>query len=280
MQEKYGFVYIWRDKKHNRYYVGSHWGTIDDGYVCSSPWMLQAYKLRPRDFKRRIIKIVNTNRYDLLNEEFKYLSLIKDEEIKTKYYNLNTKSTGHWSAYPEKVKTVREKISHKTKEAMQRPEVRAKYEEGLKQRDNRSSNLIVREKRREAMIKTMAEKFPEENRHKALTKEERKEYYSQKAKDIWSNRTDEQLKEVGQKISEGLKGKQNRLGHTNSKEHRKKISEAQKGKIHPRHKISINGAIYDSTHKAAENLNISVATINRRIKNNKYDKYYRLGLDS
>ena len=52
---KYGFVYIWRDRKHARYYIGSHWGTEDDGYVCSSFWMKQAYKLRSEDFRRRIL---------------------------------------------------------------------------------------------------------------------------------------------------------------------------------------------------------------------------------
>ena len=25
MSEKYGFVYIWHDRKHKRYYIGSHW---------------------------------------------------------------------------------------------------------------------------------------------------------------------------------------------------------------------------------------------------------------
>ena len=54
--EKYGFVYIWFDKKHRRYYVGCHWGNEYDGYVCSSSWMNQAYRIRPQDFKRRIIK--------------------------------------------------------------------------------------------------------------------------------------------------------------------------------------------------------------------------------
>ena len=34
--EKYGFVYIWFDRKHKRYYIGCHWGHEDDGYVCSS----------------------------------------------------------------------------------------------------------------------------------------------------------------------------------------------------------------------------------------------------
>ena len=53
-QEKYGFVYIWRDRKHNRYYVGSHWGHTGDGYICSSSWMKQAYKRRPDDPNERL----------------------------------------------------------------------------------------------------------------------------------------------------------------------------------------------------------------------------------
>ena len=96
--EKYGFVYIWRDRKHNRYYIGSHWGTEDDGYICSSPWMRQAYKHRPNDFKRKILKKIYSSRKDLLNQESRWLSLIKEEEIKIRYYNLNIKSTGHWTA--------------------------------------------------------------------------------------------------------------------------------------------------------------------------------------
>ena len=28
--EKHGFVYIWFDRKHRRFYIGSHWGTEDD----------------------------------------------------------------------------------------------------------------------------------------------------------------------------------------------------------------------------------------------------------
>ena len=37
--EKYGFVYIWYDRKHKRYYIGCRWGTENDGYICSSSWM-------------------------------------------------------------------------------------------------------------------------------------------------------------------------------------------------------------------------------------------------
>ena len=202
--EKYGFVYIWYDRKHKRYYVGSHWGTEDDGYICSSPWMMQAYKKRPYDFKRRILEHINTTREDLLKAEYKWLSLVKKEEIKTRYYNLNIKATGHWSAYPDNVKTIKEKISLKTKEAMAKPENRERYLESLNKR-NQIQSEETRQKRSESMKKTMAEKFPEQNRRQKLSSEERKEYYSNKAKSNWSKPGFKES--VGSKISEALKGK-------------------------------------------------------------------------
>lgn len=98
--EKYGFVYLWYDKKHKRFYIGSHWGTEEDGYICSSKWMKQAYRIRPTDFKRRIIKRIYSTRKELLETEAQFISRIKPEEIKKKYYNLCTGSTMHWSATP------------------------------------------------------------------------------------------------------------------------------------------------------------------------------------
>ena len=83
-----GFVYIWYDRKHKRYYVGSHWGTVDDGYVCSSHWMKRAKVRRPNDFKRRIIKHFD-DRQEMVSEERRFLSLIKPEELGKRYYNLN-----------------------------------------------------------------------------------------------------------------------------------------------------------------------------------------------
>lgn len=110
-----GFVYIWRDKKHNRYYVGSHWGDEDDGYICSSSWMKRAYKLRPSDFKRRIISRVTTNRLDLLKEEQRWFDMIKPEEIKTRYYNLKLTAHTVWHTIDEIKLSVGEKISRSKK---------------------------------------------------------------------------------------------------------------------------------------------------------------------
>jgi len=119
MDKKYGFVYVWRDRKHKRYYVGSHWGREDDGYVCSSSWMTQAYKRRPDDFKRRVIARISSTRADLLKEEERWLSMIKPEEIKRRYYNLKLGGTGHWTAFPGS-KMVCEKISASVSKQMTR----------------------------------------------------------------------------------------------------------------------------------------------------------------
>lgn len=108
---KHGFVYIWRDKKHKRYYVGSHWGTEDDGYVCSSRWMRKSYRRRPDDFKRKII-FRTDDRKSLLKEEGRILAMMKIEEIGVRYYNLNISKVGpgHWSTDESSRLTVGQKI--------------------------------------------------------------------------------------------------------------------------------------------------------------------------
>lgn len=124
-----GFVYIWRDRKHKKYYIGSHWGNIDDGYICSSSWMKQAYRQRPQDFKRRILKSEISDRITLYEEEQRWFNFIKDEEIGKRYYNLTLKVKLHWTLDPNKLKTVGQKISKTLKE---------KYESGEISKNNSS----------------------------------------------------------------------------------------------------------------------------------------------
>lgn len=96
--EKSGFVYIWRDRKHNRYYIGAHWGREDDSYICSSPWMRNAYNRRPLDFKRRILARHIHNKVVMFKKEQEILSNIKLEELGKHYYNLSATKGLHWSA--------------------------------------------------------------------------------------------------------------------------------------------------------------------------------------
>lgn len=127
-ETKFGFVYIWFDRKHKRYYIGSHWGTENDGYICSSSWMKKAYKKRPHDFKpRRIIARIYTNRRDLLAEEQRWLQMIKPTEMKLKgtnnkprYYNLARRAQ-HWIADEKKSKTTIQKVSNSLKEMYASP---------------------------------------------------------------------------------------------------------------------------------------------------------------
>ena len=74
-----------------------------------------------------------------------WLSQIKDEELKTRYYNLRKNVNDTWLSETENLKRS-ERISQKTKEAMQRPEVREKYLVGLSKRDNGASRPEVRAK--------------------------------------------------------------------------------------------------------------------------------------
>ena len=48
-------VYAWSDHLTGKVYCGSHKGSDDDGYICSSKYMLKEYKQRPQDFTRQII---------------------------------------------------------------------------------------------------------------------------------------------------------------------------------------------------------------------------------
>lgn len=110
---RYGFVYIWYDRKRKMFYIGSHWGTEDDGYICSSNRMRKAYRRRPTDFSRKIIEKTEL-REELLDIENKWLR--KAEQKKQKYYNLCfTTSNNLWWHNEESRLSVGEKISRKNK---------------------------------------------------------------------------------------------------------------------------------------------------------------------
>ncbi|MDR3502860.1 MAG: hypothetical protein P4L79_09780 [Legionella sp.] len=110
-QEKYGFVYIWYDRKHKRYYIGAHWGTETDGYICSSNWMRDSYKRRSEDFKRRILSRIYTTRKDTFIKEQEWLDLIKLEEIRIRYYNLQIVARNNWKDDMDKNLSRKEKMS-------------------------------------------------------------------------------------------------------------------------------------------------------------------------
>ena len=90
-----GFVYLWYDRDSKMFYLGSHKGREDDGYVCSSKHMLKEYKARSESFKRRILE--RCDEMDILKAEQKWLDLIKSNELYYKkgvYYNVKKNAAG------------------------------------------------------------------------------------------------------------------------------------------------------------------------------------------
>lgn len=164
MKEKYGFVYIWFDRKHKRYYIGCHWGTEDDGYICSSTWMRKAYKRRINDFKRRILK-TNLTRQQMYIEEQRYFNMIKNEEIKIKYYNLCLSSKKPWHQFPEHIKTIGQKISESKKGKSSGP---CKPETAEKISQANKGKKFTKEHREKLRQAKLGKKLSQEHRQKVI----------------------------------------------------------------------------------------------------------------
>lgn len=213
MNIKSGFIYLWYDRKNKRYYIGAHWGSLDDNYICSSPWMKKSYNNRPEDFKRRILKSNISTRKEMYNQELRYLNMIKESEIKPnnntpRYYNLNIKNNEMWHKYNEHIKTIGQKISaaKKGKSLPCTPEKAA----------------AISRAKKEAFAKREAElgyKFTEEHRaemsrvQKSLNRkhtEEWKTANSERMKQQWADGTRESRGPISEdhrsKISAGLTG--------------------------------------------------------------------------
>lgn len=257
----YGFVYIWRDKKHNRYYIGSHWGHEDDGYICSSPWMRQAYKHRPEDFRRKILSRVSTNRTDLLKEEQRWFDMIKSEEIKIRYYNLKLKAHGVWHSSPEKKQSVGQKISQakKGKNTGKRPESvgkaisESKLRKCAERRESIGSSFTEDHRKAMSECKLGTKQTEESNRKRSDTI--KRKYESGEIPTSRSPLT----KEHKSKISEALKSKditpqaRDNMSKAQSKQYTIRFMDGRETIVHGLKTFCINNHIpYVTARKAFE----------------------------
>lgn len=197
---KSGFVYLWHDMKRNMFYVGCHWGAEDDGYICSSNRMRDAYKRRPQDFRRRIIqRLIDVPRAKLLGAEHKWLQLIREDELDNRYYNHTNHKFNHWTTSDDEYYklTVSQRISLRTKEAMNTPEMKAKMEKVSysKLRGTHQPKRLV-EKRRQSCIDTWDKKGLGRHHKAKLTPFGSDEYRANMSKSIKAAYANGQLDKV------------------------------------------------------------------------------------
>lgn len=204
--EKYGFVYIWYDRKRRMYYVGCHWGTEGDGYICSSNRMRDAYRRRPDDFKRRVIEKTN-DKLNLYEVEYKWLSMIDENDLGKKYYNLRTHKWGHWSSDENNSLSVRQKVSQTKRKYWDSPEsdnMKKQVSEFHKKRGTKPPSQkgkvpwnkgLTKDTDPRVAANSLALCKPKRKRTKPISEETRR-LVSDNMKAIWAERNKMKLKEI------------------------------------------------------------------------------------
>lgn len=119
-----GFVYCWTDKKTNILYVGSHKGHIEDGYICSSKYMLEEYNKRPEDFSRQIVAEGNWLEMRILESKILMGFDVKNDD---KFYNMHNSDGNFYLKFH--TKESKKKIS-KSKTGKKRPDVSLRNKNG------------------------------------------------------------------------------------------------------------------------------------------------------
>lgn len=99
--KKIGFIYMWTNTVTGKKYIGSHYGTFDDGYISSSNYFNEFYNTEPHNFTRSIL-FQGLTREEALDQEQKILCEI-DAASDSNYYNLHNYSGKGWSHHEDPV---------------------------------------------------------------------------------------------------------------------------------------------------------------------------------
>ena len=135
------FVYCWTDKLKDMLYVGYHKGDTDDGYICSSKYMLEEYAKRPQYFSRQIIATGTMD--DMVALE---TAILKSDNaaVNERYYNRHVAGKFYNSYVSEETK---KKISE-SKTGMKRPDVVKSNYENNPMKDAKVVNKMVEVRRK------------------------------------------------------------------------------------------------------------------------------------
>jgi len=111
-EEYNSFIYFWKDNLLKKYYIGSHIGNTEDGYLFGGVDIKKEYKKRPDDFERNILSyhfVNNNEEIRLIEKEY----LIKyDVENNPDFYNRTNESYGgyHKKSVEERLNDIDKKM--------------------------------------------------------------------------------------------------------------------------------------------------------------------------
>jgi hypothetical protein len=98
--EKQGFIYMWESKIDKMKYIGSHYGTMCDGYISSSNYFNEIYNKNPHNYTRKILHS-NMTREEAVSKEQEILCNV-DAANSSEHYNLHNYSGKGWSHHDNK----------------------------------------------------------------------------------------------------------------------------------------------------------------------------------
>jgi len=98
---KSGFIYMWESRIDGTKYIGSHYGTICDGYVSSSNYFNEFYNKNPDQYIRKILHS-GMNRQEAVSKEQEILCSV-DAANSSEYYNLHNYSGRGWSHHDDPI---------------------------------------------------------------------------------------------------------------------------------------------------------------------------------
>ena len=288
----YGFIYEWTNTVNGKKYIGSHAGTIDDGYIGSGVLFQKAIKKYGlENFNRVILEIVEVeSREFLLSREKFYLD--QNNAVNDKnYYNVakdiiggNTKagwSESRRKEFSDQIKNIWAKRTelekseilqkcHQGRDKWFSSEEGKKFKEEQKLRIERNRNKINESiRKRSAVDRSKSAKLGKERMGEFRRKEAAKKAVlnrdpetellaRKKAKISRQNWSKEKKQEVFNKMSIGRKGKCR--GSANGRAR----------------KVFAQGLLFDTFNDAMKYCNVSEGTLRKRLKDPYNNEYYYL----
>ena len=285
----YGFVYEWTNNINGKKYIGSHAGTIDDGYIGSGKVFKRAIaKYGIENFTREILEFVEVKDRKFLLEREKYYMDEVSAYYSKMYYNVAKDVIGGdlkagwsderrqefsnqikqvWANRSEEEKArILHNVRHKNKTYYDGPEGEIRRA-SMRERFYKNLDKIVAgikardpdERRRIAQDK--ADSVPPEIRRARAQKgvsnrnPQTEALARVKRKNTIANRSEEEKKIARENASRGRKGKM--MGGDNPKSKR----------------IIVDGKVYDTLKDAMCELSISEFILNRRLKSDEFPNY-------